>query len=197
MDKSLKEKIKFLDPKLRDKIEGMFNHMYDSISLLYDAATRDEKTGLYNTRFFETIFSMETEKAKRGQQNLSLIILDIDFFKKINDKYGHVLADDLLKQLAKVMVKNARTADTVTRFGGEEFLILLPETNLSQAKRFAKRLQNAIHKDRLLKKYKVTASGGITQYRKQRDSKKSMKSRADKALYQAKNSGRDRFIVLK
>ena len=140
MDKKLKEKVSALDPKFREKIEELFGTMKESISLLYEAAIRDEKTGLYNSKFFETILDMEIEKAKRRQQKLSLFIIDIDYFKKINDKYGHIKADELLVRLAEVLTKQFRKSDIISRFGGEEFFILLPETYLKKAKKITARL---------------------------------------------------------
>jgi diguanylate cyclase (GGDEF)-like protein len=190
-------KTKFLNPKIRKRIEDLFKEMNESVEILYEAATRDEKTGLYNHRFFKTQFEIELEKAERGKQKLSLIIIDIDFFKKINDTYGHIKADDLLKRLAEVLVEITRKYDIVARFGGEEFLILLPETNLEKAKRFAARLKKAVHEDKILKKHKLTVSGGITQYAGKKDSNKKMKIRVDKALYKAKQTGRDKFVSLK
>ena len=189
-------KVKFLDPKIREKIGETFKEMSESVDLLYEAATRDEKTGIYNHRFFKTQFEMEFAKAERGKQKLALIIIDLDFFKKINDKYGHIKADDLLKRLAKVTVAVSRKYDLVARFGGEEFFILLPETNIPRAKKFAARLKKAIHGDKMLKKHNLTVSGGITEYKGKKDSNKKMKIRVDKALYQAKQTGRDKFVSL-
>lgn len=196
MNKELNKKISALDPKFRERITKLFESMHESISMLYEAATHDEKTGLYNNKFFENILIMEIEKAKRGKQKLSLIMTDIDFFKKVNDTYGHIKADDLLARLAKVIKNHSRISDIVARFGGEEFVILLPETNLAKAKCFAKHLREEIHSDKILKKYKITVSGGITQFKKN-DNKKRFKARVDKALYQAKKNGRDNFVVLK
>ncbi len=196
MEKRLDKKLSALDPRFKKQIQELLEHMHDSISLLYEAATRDEKTGLYNNKFFETILDMEIEKAQRGKQKLSLTIIDIDFFKKINDKYGHIKADNLLKNLAQVIQKQIRKSDIAARFGGEEFFLLLPETSLEKAKKLASRLKRAIHSDNVLKKCNITVSGGITEF-KEKDSKSKFKQRADKALYQAKNSGRDNFFVLK
>jgi diguanylate cyclase (GGDEF)-like protein len=196
MDKKLSKKISALDPRFRKKIEELFSSMSESISMLYDAATHDEKTGLYNNKFFETILDMEVEKASRGQQKLSLFMVDIDFFKKINDKYGHIKADELLARLAKVLQKQLRKSDVAARFGGEEFFILLPETNLEKAKRITTRIRTAIKSDKMLKKHGVNVSGGLSQYRKTRDSKKMMKERVDKALYKAKQTGRDKFVSI-
>jgi len=196
MDKKLSKKISALDPRFKKKIEDLFSTMNESISLLYEAATHDEKTGLYNNKFFETILDMEIEKTKRGKQKLSLIIIDIDFFKKINDKWGHMKADELLARLAMVLKNQVRKYDLAARFGGEEFVILLPETSLEKAKKFSKRLKKSISEDKILLKYSLTVSGGITQFR-EKDSRKKFKERADKALYQAKNSGRNKFIDIK
>lgn len=192
MDKKLKEKVSALDPKFREKIEELFGTMKESISMLYEAAIRDEKTGLYNSKFFETILDMEIEKVKRRQQKLSLFIIDIDFFKKINDKYGHIKADELLIRLAEVLTKQFRKSDIISRFGGEEFFILLPETDLKKAKKITSRLRTAIKSDKILKKHDVTVSGGLTEFKK-KDTKKTFKQRADKALYQAKKT-RDKFV---
>jgi diguanylate cyclase (GGDEF)-like protein len=192
----LKEKISALDPKFREKIADLFKSMQESISMLYDTAIRDEKTGLYNHKFFETIIDMEIEKAKRKEQKLSLMMIDIDFFKKINDTYGHMKADELLAHLANLLKDKIRKSDIAARFGGEEFFVLLPETNSAKAKKLAERLKKAIHLDKTFKKYKLTVSGGITQFREKGDTKKRLKERVDKALYKAKESGRDKFIVI-
>jgi diguanylate cyclase (GGDEF)-like protein len=196
MDKKIVEKLSALDPRFRKKIQDLFTSINESVSMLYDAAIHDEKTGLYNNKFFETIFEMEAEKARRGQQKLSMIMTDIDHFKKINDTLGHMKADELLKRLAEVMLKQIRKSDIVSRFGGEEFIVLLPETNLEKAKKFAARLKTAIHADPVLKKFHVNVSGGISQY-KDKESRSKLKERVDKALYKAKEGGRDRFEVLK
>ena len=194
-NKKMRKKIDTIDPRFREKIDELFETIYESISTLYEAAIHDEKTKLYNSKFFETILEMEIEKAKRKEQDLSLLIIDIDYFKKINDTYGHLKADELLIILAKLLKAKARKSDIVSRFGGEEFFILLPETNIAKAKKFASRLKKSISEERTLKKYNVTVSGGITEY-KLRDNKKKFKERADKAMYQAKKKGRNRFEVL-
>ena len=196
MDKKIEEKLSALDPRFKKKIQDLFESINESVSMLYDVAIHDEKTGLYNNKFFETVFEMEAEKAKRGQQKLSLIMTDIDHFKQINDTLGHMKADELLKRLADVIRKQIRKSDIVCRFGGEEFIVLLPETNLDKAKKFAVRLKAAIHADPVLKKNHVNVSGGISQY-KDKEPRKNLKERVDQALYKAKEGGRDRFEVMK
>jgi diguanylate cyclase (GGDEF)-like protein len=196
MDRKIDDKLSALDPRFKKKIQDLLESMHESISMLYEAATHDEKTGLYNNKFFDTLLDMEIEKAKRGKQELSLIMMDVDFFKKVNDTYGHIKADELLKRLAELTKKHARKSDIVARFGGEEFIILLPETDLEKAQKFSSNLRTLINSDRILKKYKITISGGITQFRKGNDNKKKLRERADKALYKAKEKGRDNFVAL-
>ena len=196
MDKETKKKLSALDPMFKEKITEIFESLNKSISMLHEAAIKDEKTGLYNNKFFENIFDIEFEKAKREQEKLSLFIIDIDYFKKVNDTYGHMKADEFLKRLADILVKKMRKTDIAARFGGEEFFILLPNTDIEKAKKLTSRLREAIKLDPILKKHKITVSGGLTQYKKN-DTKKKFKERADRALYKAKDAGRDRFVVLK
>ena len=93
--------------------------------------------------------------------------------------------------------KQLRKSDIAARFGGEEFIVLLPETSLEKAKKITDRLKKAIHSDKIFQKHKLTVSGGVTQFREKADSKKKIKQRVDKALYQAKEGGRDRFVAVK
>lgn len=195
MDKKISEKLHVLDPRFRKQINDLFEKMNQSISLLYEAAIHDEKTGLYNNKFFETVLDMEIEKAKRKEQKLSLFMIDIDFFKKVNSDYGHMKADELLERVAYVVKKQIRKSDIAARFGGEEFIVLLPETALNKAKVLTSRLRIKINSDKILKKYNITVSGGLTQF-KEKDNKKRFKERVDKALYKSKNSGRNKFTFL-
>ena len=192
-----KIKAKVLGPEFKKQIKELFRDPSQRkyISALYELATRDEKTGLYSNKFFESVLAMELEKAERGYQKLCLFIIDIDFFKKINDTYGHLKADTFLKRLADILKKRLRRSDIAARFGGEEFFILLPETDLERAKLITARLREAIKSDRVLKRYKLTVSGGLTAYR-QKDTSKSLMERADQGLYKAKESGRDRFVAM-
>ena len=199
MSKSSKEKIFLSDKEFKKRVTEIFGNISPSqrkyLSTLYNLATRDEKTGLYNNKFFESILEMEMEKAQRGYQKLCLFIIDIDFFKKVNDTYGHIKADTFLKRLAIVLQKQLRRSDIAARFGGEEFFILLPQTDIEKAKFITSRLRDAIKSDSVLKKHNITVSGGLTSYKK-KDTERSLKERADKALYKAKNSGRDKFVAV-
>ncbi len=185
-----------IEKSLQDKIKKLSPEMQKLIFELYETSIRDPKTGLYNYRLFETVLEMEIEKAKRGQENLSLIMVDIDDFKKINEKYGHIRADDILVRLAKVMSRTMRAYDILSRFGGEEFMILLPETNLKNAKLFSERLKQKIYEDKFLSKHGIKVSGGIAQYKKSETAKR-FKERVNLALRKAKSQGKDRFVVAK
>ncbi len=197
MTKKLSSKI--LTPEFKEKLGDLFRNMNksqrESISFLYYLATHDEKTGLYNNKFFENILEMEMEKAKRGQENLCLFMIDLDFFKRVNEEHGHIKADEFLKRLAMILNKLVRKSDVVARFGGEEFFILLPQTNIEKAKNLTSRIRDAIKTDKILAKNKITVSGGLVQYKKG-DTKKSLKERTDRALYKAKNTGRDKFVAI-
>jgi len=195
MKKEDKNNIDILHPKFRNQIEDVFKNVNSSISMLYDSATKDVKTGVYNYNFFNNLFNIEMEKAKRGLQKLSLFVLDIDHFKKINDNYGHVQADKLLVNLAQILEKNVRKSDIVARFGGEEFVILLPETEIERAKEVTSRIKKEITEDNIMKKHSLTISGGLTEFIKGDNAEKMIK-RADKALYDAKNSGRNRLVAI-
>ncbi|MEK6906152.1 MAG: GGDEF domain-containing protein, partial [Nanoarchaeota archaeon] len=133
----------------------------------------------------------------RVKRNLSIVMIDIDFFKKINDKYGHIKADELLKRLANIIKKATRKADVAARFGGEEFVIFLPEIDIDKAERFASRIKKDVDNDKIIKKHKLTISIGVTQFRNSTDTKKKLMQRVDSALFKAKRTGRNKLIVIK
>ena len=183
------------DKELRLKLKCLLGELDNSVFEIYISAITDAKTGIYNNNFFETVLEMEIDKAQRGEQKLCLSIIDIDFFKKINDTYGHMKADEMLKRLATILERETRKSDVVSRFGGEEFIILFPETSLRKTRQVLKRIANDLKNDIFLHKYSMTVSGGITKFVKG-DTPKSIKQRVDEGLYKAKNSGRNKFVVL-
>ncbi|MDH3352840.1 MAG: GGDEF domain-containing protein [Nanoarchaeota archaeon] len=186
---------KALAPDFKRHVNEVIENLRTSLYELHDAATRDEKTGVYNHQFFKTVFGMETEKAKEGKEKLCLAMIDIDFFKKFNDTYGHLVGDEILIELTKNLAMHLRKYDILARFGGEEFLVLLPETTAHRARQIAERLRKGLWKNDKLKKYKVTISIGVTEY-KARDNMERMIKRADKALYISKENGRNRVTIL-
>ena len=151
----------------------------------------DGMTGLYNHSHFEKVLRIELGRADRFSQYLSLIMLDIDHFKKFNDQNGHVAGDRALKQVADIIKNNVRKIDVVARYGGEEFIIILPQTfkvGASGAYPIAERIRCLIERQ----DFGITISAGIATYPLDATDPEELVIKADKALYLAKNSGRNR-----
>jgi len=157
-------------------------------------ATIDSLTEIFNRKHIDYMLQKETEEAKRYATPLSVIFCDIDHFKHVNDKFGHKVGDSVLEELAKIMKKNIRKSDILGRWGGEEFLIILPHTSLKDAINVAKKLQNAIRKHNFSHVGHITCSFGVTEFRMD-DSIYRLMIRVDQALYEAKRSGRDKIII--
>lgn len=165
-------------------------------------ATLDALTGLNNRRQFEVRLNQEVSTAKRQEKPLSAIMMDIDFFKKVNDTYGHAAGDAVLKSVSKVIKTELREYDIPSRYGGEEFAILLPFTIASEAFLVADRLRKAVEATSVDVKdenenpltIKVTISMGVYQYRAG-DTPEELYQNADKGLYTSKTSGRNRVTI--
>lgn len=158
-----------------------------------DLASKDALTGLYNRHKFTEIFATAFLTMQSRQNDMSLIMLDIDHFKSINDEYGHNKGDEVLTEMAKTILNHQRQVDVVCRWGGEEFLVLLPSANLEQARNIAEQLRKRIKELELLEDRPVTASFGVAPVL-ENDSLEDVVGRADTALYEAKRGGRDRVI---
>jgi len=152
------------------------------------SALHDPLTGLANRRFLEMQLDKNLESAKRYQEALSVVMLDIDHFKNYNDTYGHVEGDRLLVRLADILLREVRKADYIFRYGGEEFLVLLPETGPDRARETAERLRRAVE----AKAGGVTISLGIASLSESLQEKDRLIDVADNALYRAKKNGRNR-----
>jgi diguanylate cyclase (GGDEF)-like protein len=159
-----------------------------------EQALVDPLTGLGNRNKFYLIAGYELERSHRYNDKLSLAILDIDFFKKINDDYGHSIGDSVLKGVADTIRATVRKADISVRWGGEEFLFLMPGTTLTESNEISERVRHNIATGTFHRGIKVTVSIGITEYI-DGDTLEFMIKRADKALYEAKNSGRNRVSI--
>jgi len=158
-------------------------------------AITDKLTNLYNRHKMDTMLKVEQQRAKRYGVIFGVIILDIDHFKLVNDKYGHHSGDLILKEFAKILKTNSRETDIVGRWGGEEFLIIVPHTTENSIISFAKILQEKVSLHRFSDVSKITASLGISLYRDGESFEETI-SRADQALYISKENGRDRYTFL-
>jgi len=167
---------------------------------LRELAYRDGLTGLYNHRYFQKVLETELERGKRYKRPVALLMLDIDFFKKVNDTFGHPVGDDVLKDVSNVLVRLVRNCDIVARYGGEEFVVILPETTTRGAKVLAQRLRRGVEQEK--NEYNgqlvsITISVGIaaTDMLETGLSRAALIECSDQALYMAKRNGRNRVEV--
>lgn len=158
-------------------------------------ATIDKLTGIYNRHKFEELFTLESERSRRFSQPLSLILLDIDHFKLVNDTYGHDIGDEVLKILTDVVQENIRKIDIFARWGGEEFLVLSPSTNLENIQKLAEKLRSAVENAPFPKVNHITISLGISTFSEE-DTFKELFKRVDHGLYYAKEHGRNQVGVI-
>lgn len=208
---SMQQDITIAPYDLEEKIVCLY--IYDKTSLhetnykleklnkkLIELSNRDHLTKVYNRRYFAEFSAKMLSLSIREKNPLGIISLDIDFFKKVNDKYGHSVGDEVLVTLAKKLEENIRQSDIVARFGGEEFVILTYNSNLEVLEKISEKIRKVIENleiDTAKGVLKITASFGIAIYEEQKDnlSIESVLKRADDALYLAKNSGRNQVKI--
>ncbi len=166
---------------------------------LLEMNMRDGLTGIYNRRFLEKRLAEEFERHVRYSRNFSVIMFDIDFFKKVNDTHGHQCGDSILKGVSAKVAGMIRKTDFLARYGGEEFCCLLPETDLASATVLAERFRKSIAEMTQVyqeKEVTVTISLGVSELSTQYPTPSSLLEKADEALYQAKGSGRNQVVAL-
>ncbi|WP_413699465.1 GGDEF domain-containing protein [Psychromonas sp. KJ10-10] len=160
---------------------------------LQSLATTDALTGLFNRGYISHKYAKEIKKSQRYGSNLTIVMMDIDHFKKINDSYGHQFGDIVLQRVSQTIKSCTREMDRVGRYGGEEFLIILPNTKLENGYQLANRIRETIESINWeYKNMKVTISGGLAQYHG--ESEIELLKTADTLLYCAKSQGRNRII---
>ncbi|MEZ0122740.1 MAG: diguanylate cyclase [Candidatus Reddybacter sp.] len=162
-----------------------------------ELSNRDPLTGVYNRRFMEAELNKEFKRVERYGGNLSVLFLDLDFFKKVNDTYGHQTGDQVLIEVTQRISTITRTTDCLARYGGEEFAIFLPATDTAGSFIFANRVREIIEKTPVLHDghaISITASLGLSEYHSGIESYDALLDQSDKALYIAKEEGRNRVV---
>ena len=202
----LKLHIKGTDKKNREltalnkKINRLIKRLDSKNKRLNELSIKDDLTGLYNYRFFRKILQEQYKLAKRYKFPLACVMIDIDYFKAVNDTYGHQFGDAILKQLADILKNNVRDTDKVVRYGGEEFTILFPYTDNETAYKKAEKLRQIVNDSSFIIKGEalgITISLGIASYpsNKKITRAERLVSFSDEALYQAKAKGRNQTVI--
>lgn len=192
---------------LRDKnnkIEYLYIMVQDVTEIaayenrLVEMSSRDGLTGVYNRKFFQSKLREEFERYKRYKTPFSLIMQDIDFFKNVNDTYGHLAGDFVLKKFASTILSRIRGADIIARYGGEEFCCLLPETSIESAYTLAEHIRTKIEEMTFTYEeasMQITVSQGVATLHEKMESADQMLKLTDDALYEAKKTGRNKVVV--
>jgi len=178
-------------------VSGLRRELAEGKAALTDLATRDELTGTHNRRYLTEMLRQEKSRTDRNHDPFCIGMLDLDFFKRVNDTFGHHGGDDVLREFARCAQDETRPTDCFGRWGGEEFMLILSETRLEGARNRGERLRAATERltfPTLDPSLTVTVSIGLSQYRPGEDIAQTQK-RADEALYRAKANGRNRVEV--
>ncbi len=165
--------------------------IYDDLKI---SAIHDPLTKVFNRRYFEEYIENEILRSKRKEKVFSLMMIDIDFFKRINDTYGHAKGDDVLKEFVLIVRESIRGYDVLARIGGEEFVVLLPDTKIDDSINLAERIRIGIQNHKFEGIPPITISLGLVEFRKD-DNSNSVLERADATMYKAKTSGRNRIEI--
>jgi len=178
------------------KMKILWDDLQEKNKLLEELVKKDGLTNLYNHRYFHDRMVEEFNRCKRYGLSVSCVLMDIDFFKKINDTYGHQAGDEILRKLAEIILANVRDVDIAARYGGEEFALILPHTSIENAAKFSERVRNSVDETDFQfggNSIKVTVSLGVASFPGNDPNTHTDIIRfADEALYAAKTAGRNR-----
>lgn len=172
----------------------------ESVQQTIEMAVKDPMTELHNRRYFETHFNSLVEKASKSGKPVTALMCDIDRFKAINDTYGHDVGDAVIIEVANRIRKNVRTVDIACRYGGEEFVVIMPDTDVAYAQFVAERIRREIEEHPVITdngstQVYTTMSFGLASLDSEYDTPQTLMKRADQALYEAKNSGRNKVVI--
>ena len=184
---------------LHDQLQLKIRQLEQMKEQLRALAVTDGLTGVYNYRYFRQYLAQEIRRADRHHLHVSLVMLDIDYFKKFNDAYGHLAGDEVLRVTARLMKGHTRAIDVVARYGGEEFAIILPETDKEAARIVAEKVRRLVEKTPFPQQNghgtaRLTVSIGVASYHAEARSADSLIHLADQRLYRAKAEGRNRVV---
>jgi diguanylate cyclase (GGDEF)-like protein len=179
---------------LSDLVAERTRALSEANARLERLAVTDGLTGLFNHRFFQDTLSSEIKRASRTRQPVSVLMLDVDYFKRFNDAHGHLAGDDLLRSLARVIKEQLRSTDSVARYGGEEFAAILPDTSKSAAVEVAEKVRAAVSRAFEADGKRITISLGVASCPDDGDAPQAVLRAADEALYEAKDRGRNRVV---
>ncbi len=181
-------------------LENLTKELEEKNKILDNLANIDGLTGVYNHRYFQTVLDQEISRSLRYNTSISILMIDIDHFKRINDDFGHQVGDFVLREFSKIIQDNLRKYDILARYGGEEFVVILPESTAEQALIVAEKLRSVVEQTSIQdnrEKYQLTASFGVsTCFPATEDSfnKNTLINQADQALYEAKDKGRNQVM---
>lgn len=196
-DKEVKYLNVYIDSIVKDNVKVGYRAIYDDISdkkRIEELSITDKLTAIYNRSKLDEILMRQIEDHKRYGLPFSIILLDVDNFKKVNDTFGHDIGDKVLKKVANILKNNTRATDVVGRWGGEEFLIICSNTIAVNTYTVAENLRVQLEHERFAPVERVTVSLGVAEYR-ENDTLDTIFKKADQALYQAKESGKNRTII--
>lgn len=180
--------------RIRLRMANQKRELAQALDRLQELATRDDLTGLVNRRHMQTLLEGEVQRCLRNGSAFCLALLDVDHFKRINDQYGHGVGDEVLRAFAQAGSSALRATDLLARWGGEEFVVMLPNAHLPLALAAVERVRNAIGKLRVGDQgISITVSAGVTEH-SSKDTLTQTLERADRLLYEAKRQGRDRAV---
>ena len=186
----LKQQNEELQQRLTD-IEQLKNRIREQ-------SIRDPLTNLYNRRFLNEFMEREQALARRNQKPLAVVMLDLDHFKQLNDQFGHQTGDKVIEMVAKHLLRQSRRTDILFRYGGEEFLVILPNTNATQARHLAENWRVHVEQAQVFAKHQavnITLSAGVAVYPEHGTTAFNLIQAADEALYQAKAAGRNQVVM--